>query len=318
MKLLTLCLVGFVSLAMAQSGSRVSVPGASPAYVLGPGDQFTMEIADLEELNGKTHRVDNDGTVTLPLVGRIQAAGLTLAEFEAELDEKLMSELKEPHIAITVTESLSQPVTVIGWVNTPGVQRMKGKQTLAEILSQAGGLRPDAGYRVTVTRQMNSGELPLPNIKRDEVNQVITGEVNLSDILEARNPAANIQILPRDVITVPRAKVVYVVGEVRKSGGFTLEQKSSISVIQALALAEGTTPTAAKNRALILRQVPGEQTRSEITVDLSKVMAGKSGDVTLLADDILFIPNSMGKVIRNRAIETAISTAASVLIWRGF
>jgi len=318
MKLLTLCLLGFAFFATAQQGSRVNVPGASAAYVLGPGDQFTMEIADLEELNGKTHRVDNDGTVTLPLVGRIQAAGLTLAEFEASLDEKLISELKEPHIAITVTESLSQPVTVIGWVNSPGVQRMKSHQSLAEILSLAGGLRPDAGYRVTITRQMSSGDLPLPNAKRDDANQVVIGEVNLSDILEARNPAANIQILPRDVITVPRAKVVYVVGEVRKSGGFTLEQKSSMSVIQALALAEGVTPTAAKNRAMILRQVPGEQTRSEITVDITKVMSGQLGDVTLLPDDILFVPNSMAKVIRNRAIETAISTAASVLIWRGF
>ena len=318
MKMLTLCLLGFLSLATAQTGTRVNVPGASAAYVLGPGDQFTMEIADLEELNGKTHRVDNDGTVTLPLVGRIQAAGLTLSEFEADIDQRLLKELKEPHIAITVTESLSQPVTVIGWVNTPGVQRLKGRQNLAEILSQAGGLRPDAGYRVTITREMKAGDLPLPNAKRDEANQVITGEVNLSDILEARNPAANIPILPRDTITVPRAKIVYVVGEVKKSGGFTLEQKNTISVIQALALAEGTTPTAAKNRALILRQVPGAQSRSEITVDLGKVMNGKAGDVTLQPDDILFVPNSIAKVIRSRAIETAVSTAAGVLIWRGF
>jgi polysaccharide export outer membrane protein len=262
--------------------------------------------------------VDNDGTVTLPLVGRIQAAGLTIQEFEAALDEKLLKELKEPHIAITVTESISQPVTVIGWVNTPGVQKMRGKQSLAEVLSVAGGLRPDAGYRVTITRQIAVGDLPLPDAKRDENAGVVIGEVNVSDILEARNPAANIQILPRDVVTVPRAKIVYVVGEVRKSGGFTLEQKNSMSVIQALALAEGTTQTAAKNRALILRQIPGAPRRSEIEVNLDKVMAGKAGDVSLQPDDILFVPNSLAKVIRIRAIETAVSTAAGVLIWRGF
>ena len=317
MKLLFTCLLGVVSLATAQTAPRVSVAGASGSYILGPGDQFIMEIADLEELNGKAHRVDNDGTVTLPLIGRMQAAGLTLPEFEAALDEKLSAQLKEPKIAITVTESLSQPVTVIGWVNNPGVQRLRGRQTLAEVLSQAGGLKPDAGYRVTVTRQIGAGDLPLPGAKRDEANQVITGEVNLADILEARNPASNISIQPRDMITVPRAKIVYVVGEVKKSGGFTLEQKSSMSVIQALALAEGTTSTAAKNRALILRQVPGAANRSEIAVDLNKVMAGKTGDVTLQPDDILFIPNSLAKVIRARTIETAVSTAAGVLIWRG-
>ncbi|MDP9170623.1 MAG: polysaccharide export protein [Acidobacteriota bacterium] len=317
MKLLIAFLLGALSLASAQSTARVTVPGASGSYVLGPGDQFTLEITDLEELNGKTHRVDNDGTVTLPLVGRIQAAGLTLPEFEAALDQKLAAQLKEPHITVTVTESLSQPVTVMGSVNTPGVQRMHGKENLAEVLSQAGGLKPDAGYRVTITRQMSVGDLPLAGARRDEANQVITGEVSLSDILEARKPELNIAILPHDLITVPRARVIYIVGEVRKSGGFTLEQKSSMSIIQALALAEGTTPTAAKNRALILRQVPGAPTRSEIPVDISKVMAGKSVDVSLEPDDILFVPNSLAKVIRGRAIETAVSTAAGVLIWRG-
>jgi len=317
MKLLITCLLGLVSFANAQTAPRVNVAGASSSYVLGPGDQFVMEIADLEELNGKTHRVENDGTVTLPLVGRIQAAGLTLPEFEALLDEKLTAQLKEPKISITVTESLSQPITVLGWVNNPGIQRLHGRPSLAEVLSQAGGLRPDAGYRVTITRSIASGDLAIPGAKRDEVNQVITGEVNLADILEARNAGANITIQPRDVITVPRAKIVYVVGEVKKSGGFTLEQKSSISVIQALALAEGTTATAKKSKALILRQVPGAGARTEIVVDLSKVMQGKTGDISLQPDDILFVPNDMVKIIRNRAIETAVSTAAGVLIWRG-
>lgn len=317
MKVLIAIFAGVVSLSYAQETAKVTVPGASSAYVLGPGDQFSMEIADLEELNGKVHRVDNDGTVTLPLIGRIQAAGLTLREFEEDLDRKLVTQLKEPHIAITVTESLSQPVTVIGAVNTPGIHRMRGRQSLVEVLSQAGGLRPDAGYRVTVTRQIQAGELPVPNAKRDDANQVYVAEVNVNDIIEAHNQSANITMQPHDVVTVPRAKVVYVVGEVRKSGGFTLETRSTMSIIQAIALAEGTTPTAKKEKALILRHVPGVDTRTEIPVDINKVMAGKVNDVSLQADDILFIPNSLAKVIRGRVIETAVSTAAGVLIWRG-
>lgn len=317
MKLLIACFLGAVSFVAGQPATHVTVNGAARSYVLGPGDQFTTEIADLEELNGKTHRIDTDGTVTLPLVHRIQAAGLTIPEFESALDDRLTSELKEPHITITVTETLSQPVTVMGFVNTPGVQRMRSSQSLAEVLAQAGGLRPDAGYRVTVTRRLNVGDLPIPGAKRDDSTHVTTGEVSVADILEARNPAANISILPYDVITVPRAKIVYVVGEVRKTGGFTLEQRTSMSIIQAIALAEGTTPTAAKNRAMILRQAPGAPTRSEIPVDINKVMSGKLADVSLQADDILFIPNSLTKVIRGRALESAISTAAGVLIWRG-
>src|SRR5438477_5861582 len=113
-----------------ERSASVSMPSAPPGYVLGPGDQFVLEISDLEELNGKTHRIDNDGTVTLPLVGRIQAAGLTLPQFEAELDKKLLNQLREPHITVTVTETLSQPVTVLGQVNRHGVHQIQGSRSL--------------------------------------------------------------------------------------------------------------------------------------------------------------------------------------------
>jgi polysaccharide export outer membrane protein len=306
-----------MSVASAQESAHVTVPGAPPGYILGAGDQFSMEIADLEELNGKVHRIDNDGTVSLPLVGRIHVAGLTLPEFEKQLDAKLASQLKDPHITITVTETLSQPVSVMGAVNTPGIHQIRGQQSLVEVLSQAGGLRADAGYRVTITRQDTYGDLPLSNTTRDPVNQTITGQVSVSDIMEARNQAANIRVMPHDLITVPKAKVFYVMGEVRKSGGFTLEQKDSVSIVQAIALAEGTTPNAAKQRALILRQVAGAPKRTEIQVNLDKIITGKTEDVSLQPDDILYVPNSLMKSIRARAIETAVSTASGVLIWRG-
>ncbi len=318
MKFWFLFLGAFLSLAIAQTQTKVNLPGATGGYVIGPGDQFSLEIPDLEELNGKVHRVDNDGTVNLPLVGRMQAAGLTLAQFETALDEKLSAQLKDPHITVTVTETLSQPVTVMGAVNTPGIHQIRGRQSLVEVLSQAGGLRADAGYKVTITRQMSVGDLPVAGARRDEANGTTTGEVSVGDILEARNQvSSNVTIMPHDVITVPRAKLIYVIGEVKKSGGFTLEQKDSMSIIQAIALAEGTTPTAARQRALILRQVAGAATRSEIKVDVDSIMKGKMSDVTLQPDDILFVPNSLAKTIRTRAIETAVSTAAGMLIWRG-
>jgi polysaccharide export outer membrane protein len=306
-----------VTSCLAAQDTRVSLVSAPPGYRLGPGDQFSVEIADLEELNGKVHRVDYDGTVTLPLVGRVQAAGLTLPEFEKELDEKLGTQLRDPHIAITVTDTLSQPVTVLGAVNTPGIHQMHGSQTLAEALSAAGGLKNDASYRVTITRQIKAGDLPLSDAHRDDAHGVITGEVDVNQILNATDPAANILLLPHDVITVPRAKLVYVFGEVKKAGGFTLEQRQSMSVVEALALAEGTTPNAAKNHGVILRKTEGKAERTEVKVDLNKIIAGKESDITLHPDDILFVPNSVAKVIRTRAIETAIATASGILIWRG-
>jgi len=301
----------------AERGVSVTMPSAPPGYVLGPGDQFLLEIADLEELNGKTHRIDNDGTVTLPLVGRIRAAGLTLPQFESDLDKKLLNQLREPHITVTVTETLSQPVTVLGQVNTPGVHQIRGSHALAEVLSLAGGLKPDAGYRVTVTRKAEYGTLPLHNIRVDAANRVSTGEVIVSDIIEALNPADNIQILPYDVITVPRSRIVYVMGEVRKPGGFTLDQRNSVPILQVLAMAEGLTPAAAKKKTIIMRQEPGSDRRSEIPLDLGKVMNGKDANIMLQADDILFVPNSVARTIRIRAIEAAVGTGTGILIWRG-
>ena len=299
------------------SQSKVTIQSVSESYVLGPGDQFSLEIPDLEELNGKVHRIDGDGTVNLPLVGRIKAAGLTLSQFEATLDAKLSDQLKEPHITVTVTETLSAPVTVLGSVNTPGVHQIKGNESLAEVISQAGGLKPDAGYLVAVTRKAEYGTLPLKDVSEDKTNKVFTGTVNMSDIIEAKNPAENIRVMPNDVITVPRAKLVYVIGEVKRSGGFTLEQHKSVSILQVLALAEGLTPSAAKNKTIIMRQEPGAANRTEIHVDLGKIMSGKETDVALLPEDILFVPNSIARQLRMTAIQTAVSTGTGILIWRG-
>lgn len=296
----------------------VSMPGVPPGYVLGPGDQFVLEIADLEELNGKTHRIDNDGTVSLPLVGRVQAAGLTLAQFENELDKKLVGQLKEPHITVTVTEILSQPVTVLGEVNTPGVHQIRGPQSLEEVLSAAGGLKNDAGYRIIITRKMAEGKLPLKDCREDPDNKTYTGDVNVRDIIEARNPGENIEIRPYDVISIPRAKLVYVMGEVRRPGGFTLDERNSASVLQVLAMAEGLTPSAAKKSAVIMREEPGADRRSEIHIDLGRLMNGKNPDVTLEPDDILYVPNSTMHTVKLAVISAAVAAGTGILIWRSF
>lgn len=295
----------------------VTMPSAPEGYVLGPGDQFSLEIAELEELNGKVHRIDSDGTVTLPLVGRVQAAGLTLPQFEADLDKRLLGQVREPRITVTVTETLSQPVTVLGEVNSPGIHQIRGTRSLEEVLSLAGGLKTDAGYRVTITRKAAYGTLPLQDVRVDAVDKVSTGEVSVNDIIEARDPGENIEIRPYDVITVPRAKLVYVMGEVRKPGGFTLDQHKSVSILQILAMADGLTPSAAKQSTVVMRQEPGTDMRTEIHLDLRKVMSGKNADFMLQPDDILFVPNSLSHTIRVRALEVAIATGTGILIWRG-
>lgn len=313
-------LLSLVALQASAQDRKVSVSmlATPPGYVLGPGDQFVLEVPDLEELNGKVHRIDTDGTVNLPLAGRVKAAGLTLSQFEDELDRKLKGQLLEPHITVTVTEILSQPVSVLGEVNSPGVHQIRGPQTLAEVLSLAGGLKNDAGYQIFITRRTMAGPLPLKNVKEDQKEGTETGAVKVRDIIEASNSAANIDIMPNDVITVPRAKLVYVMGEVHKPGGFTLDERNSASVLQILAMAEGLTPSAAKRSAVIMREEPGGSQRSEIHLDLTKMLKGAAPEVSLQPDDILYVPGSMAHAIKLTAISAAVATGTGILIWRGF
>jgi polysaccharide biosynthesis/export protein len=116
--------------------------------------------------------------------------------------------------------------------------------------------------------------------------------------MEAQNPEENILVKPYDVISVPRAELIYVVGSVRRSGGFVLGERETISTLQALALADGADRTASLKHAKIMRAVPGSDQREEIPVDLSKLMAGKGADVPLRADDILFVPTAWRRALR--------------------
>jgi polysaccharide export outer membrane protein len=141
-------------------------------------------------------------------------------------------------------------------------------------------------------------------------------EVNLKKIMEAKNPEENIQIFPHDVISVPKAEMVYVIGEVKRSGGFVLGEHQSISVLQALSLAEGLNGGADTRHARILRLKRDADQREEMPVDVKGVLNGKKPDVPLRGDDILFIPGSTGKKAALRSLEAAIQTGTSLAIWR--
>jgi len=155
-------------------------------------------------------------------------------------------------VTISLVNFGSQPISVLGAVNTPGIRQLEGRKTLFEALSLAGGLRPDAGYQVKITRDLKWGQIPLPQARTDASGQSSVVSIKLSDIIDATDPTENIEILPGDAISVPRAELVYVIGSVVKSGGFALNEHSSISALQALSLAEGLQKTAASDKARIM------------------------------------------------------------------
>jgi polysaccharide export outer membrane protein len=285
-------------------------------YILGPDDQVSVNLRDIKEIEFKPVRVDSAGDVQLHYVGKVHAAGLTVDELARAIAARLKDYVNEPSVTVEVTDFGSQPVSVMGAVTKPGVYQLKGSKTLVEVLSLAEGLRNDAGYSIRITRHKEYGDVPLPNAAPDAGGNFSVAEVSVQSIMEARNPAANIFIRPHDIISVPRAEMVYVVGSVRKPGGFVLGEKESMTVLQAVSMAEGLDHGSAPGDAKIIRSTEGAAKRVEIPVNLKKVLGNQQPDQRLLPNDILFVPNSTTKNVAARSIETAIQLATGVIIFR--
>jgi polysaccharide biosynthesis/export protein len=291
-----------------------STANAQKTALLGPDDQITVSVADEELISDKPIRISATGYIAIPMAGRVHAAGLTVEQLEIELTERLKQYFKEPDVSVTRMEIRIQPVSVIGAVTTPGVHQLQGRKTLVEMLSLAGGAKEDAGYAVRITRQHEWGPIPLPNAVDDPSGQFSIADVPLRNLLEAKNPAENILIMPNDVISVPRAEMVYVIGEVGKSGAIMLGEQQKITVLQAISMAAGTSKTAKLKDAKILRLDPRSAKREEVLVDLKALLAGKVDDVAMQPEDILFVPSNGSKNVTVRALEAVLQVGTGIAI----
>ncbi len=303
----------FLAILVCLAGNPVQAV-ETDSYLLGPDDLITIHVLQAPELAEKPVRIDMNGYIDLPFIGKLHASGLTVEALRKELTTQLGSIIREPQVAVGVEEFRSQPASVMGAVNTPGVLQLRGRKTLVELLTMAGGLRADSGSFVNITRDSKWGPLPLPNAKPDTSGHYSTASVDLKMLMEAKDPSQNILVRPDDVITVPRAQMVFVIGEVQKTGGYVLNDREKMSLLEALSLAGGVNRTAAPQNARVLRAKNGSE-REEIPVDLKKIFEGKSSDFDLRAQDILFIPSSATKRASMRAIEAAIQIGTGV-VWR--
>jgi polysaccharide export outer membrane protein len=308
------CLYSVLS-SSAQTKGPTAPTEPFAAYVLGVDDQIVIRALDVDEIDGRMTRVDLRGYVDVPLLGNVKASGLNVEELELQLTKRLAKYVREPRVTVTVSEYRSQPVSVLGAVNTPGVYNLTGTNTLAQVLSKAGGLRGDAGNTIRITRGHAWGPIPLSSARSDPSAEFSTAEVGVKSLLEAKDPQDNILVKPTDVISVPRAELVYVVGDVHRPGGFVLNERESMTVLQAVSMAEGLEKTSAAKNAKILRG-GATKTAAEIPVDLVKILSGRSSDVPLLANDILFVPNSAAKSAALRSIEAVIQAGTGIAIFR--
>jgi polysaccharide export outer membrane protein len=291
-------------------------PERVPGYTLGPEDQIVIRAFQAEEISDKPVQIQGDGFVSLPLVGRVKAGGLTVEQFEAALTKDLAKYIEHPQVTVLVSDYRSQPVSVMGAVNSAGVVQLRGEKTLVQVISLAGGLRTDASNTVTITRKLTQGAIPLPGAQTDPTGKFSFAKVNLRKVMNGEAPQDDIIIKRDDVVTVPKAQMVYVIGEVQKPGGYVLSDRDSLSLLQAISLAGGLTKTASVKHAKVLHEVDGKSDRVELPNDVAKILAGKAPDISLHADDILFVPNSTSKTIGLRAAETAVSVGTGLAIWR--
>ena len=288
------------------------------AYVLGPDDLFTIQVLNAEEFKEKVpFRVDSDGNVNVPLIGRVRAAGLSISQFESEVARGLQAYYIHPQVAVSIVEFHGRPISVLGAVDKPGIQYLRGGEKLVEVIAHAGGPRADAGRTVTVSRRKEYGKIPVPNATEDPALQLSTVELDLNELIGGNNALLNISIEPHDVVTVSRADMVYVLGEVMKSGAFVVNNREEISVLRALAMAGGLSRTASAGSARILRRIPNEQHRQEIIVNLGRVVKSKDPDMILRSEDILYVPGSTTKKVALRTIEAAVGVGSSLAVWRG-
>lgn len=290
------CVVGF-----AQSAPESIAPPSSSGVVragekLGPDDLVEVGVYNVPELTTRA-RVNSNGSLYLPLIGYVQVGGLTLDQAQTLVEKRLADGgfVKDPHVSILVTQPGAQGASVLGQVNKPGVYPVSPGARLFDLVSAAGGLTDKAGRSVTVSH-------------RDQPDKPII--VDLARNLEDK-PESNINILPGDTVVVRKADIVYVVGDVGRPSGFLMDS-GHLTVLQAIALAGGTTHTAKLSGARLIHK--GPDGLSETSVHLQKILSAKSPDIQMQADDILFVPSSTAKVLASRSAEAAMQAATAVSI----
>jgi polysaccharide export outer membrane protein len=275
------------------SGATANEP--SSALRLGAGDLLEISVYNVPELTTKA-RVGKSGEVYLPLVDYVHVGDLTVEEAQAMIQKRLEDGgfVRSAHVTIFLTESTNQGVTILGDVARPGIYPVVGDRKLYDLISAAGGFTATAGRKVSIIRLHSQAPITV-NLPR-----------NLADDMQD-----NIEIVPGDTITVPRAPIIYVVGDVGHPAGFLVDN-GSLTVLQALALAGGTNHTAKMSGTRIIRKGPTGIT--ETRVPLKKMLEAKAPDITLQADDILFVPLSGARVAAAAVFSAAVTTGTGLAI----
>jgi polysaccharide export outer membrane protein len=299
-----------------------SLPSDAASYRIGTDDLLDISVFDVPDLS-RTVRVSAAGDISLPLLGSVPVAGQTPQDLETSLAQELRAHyMRDPQVTVFVKEMESHGVSVFGAVIKPGVYQIRGAKSLIEVLSMAGGLSDEAGDTVTIVpgeENPSAAATGVTGAENDPAPPAAPAmEVNIGDLLGSDESKSNVMVFPGDIVKVSSAGTVYVVGEVHRPGGFALHADANISVLQAISLAEGLTSTAARSEARIIRTDPVSGKRTEIPLNLGKVLSGKQADPELEARDIVFVPNSAARSGLYRGGEALVQITTGMAIYHPF
>jgi polysaccharide export outer membrane protein len=267
--------LAIVLIVLALSMPRVALSQSAGDYVIGPQDVLSITVFDQLDLGGK-YAVELDGSFTFPLIGRVQAGGLTIRNFELEMKKRLADGFfKNPQVTVAIEQYRSQRVFVTGEVRSPGAYALTGDMTLIEALAKAGSTTPNASEEAVVVRGTKDAVGPAA---LDAAGDREIFRFNLKELQSGSSTVRNIDLRDGDTIYVARAELVYVFGEVKNPAAYPI--KSDTTVLQALSLAGGVTPNGAMNRTKIIRIIEGD--KKEISVKLTAIV--QPGDTIMVPE----------------------------------
>jgi polysaccharide export outer membrane protein len=300
-------LVLLLGFALPSFGQSAGQPAAQPAgqppvqsiesLLLGPGDLITVTVFDTPEMNQEV-RVSDSGEVRLQLVGDVKVGGQTAGAAAKSIEDALISHniMKVPQVTVKVKDFATQNVSVLGQVKNPGPYEITTPQTVLKVIALAGGLNEDADRKITIQRH-------------DQPDQRVEYYMANNADLAVKN---SVMVNPGDTVIVPRAPVVYVLGDVARPGGYTIATNDSkLTMLQLISMAGSTNKTSKSNLRLIRKEADGQQ--KEIPVQLASIQKGKQPDIQLQQGDIVFVPFSWMKNTAMSAANIAASaTGASI------
>ncbi len=257
------------------SGPGASSTGTQQKILIGTGDLLSISVYDAPELT-QDARVNSDGIIHLTLLGDIHATGMQPDQLAKVLETQLHDKnlILTPHVSVNVKEFTTQGVTVEGEVKKPGLYPIYSARSLVDVIAQADGLTGSADTHITIRRQ-GTAKIDRVLLRQDDGAQVADSDV---------------RVYPGDTVIVPRAAMAYVLGDVTRPGGYIMHDNGSMTILQAISEAQGTTKLASMKHVILIRKQNGES--HTIPIQLKAIQRGEQPDQSLMAGDILFVPSS--------------------------